>query len=131
MNLIVGKQGGAWTYEGNVAFAYQPYCDNNDQWHSVDGDRALVMTENQARLYQRDSSGLWTPGEFLRRPDGNIAGGLTGIGDRETRPSLVTAAFESPVGDVSESRTALSCTRHESADPQSDVPARRVRRPDQ
>ncbi|HEX6397028.1 MAG TPA: hypothetical protein VFZ95_06365, partial [Steroidobacteraceae bacterium] len=74
--MIVGKQGGSWNYQGNLSFARQPYCDNNDQWHSVDGDRALVMTQNQARLYQRDSSGVWTPGEFLRRPDGNIAGGL-------------------------------------------------------
>jgi hypothetical protein len=60
--MIVGKQGGAWTYQGNVAFARQPYCDNNDQWHSVDGDRALVMTEYQARLYRRDSSGAWIAG---------------------------------------------------------------------
>ena len=74
--MIVGKQSGAWSYQGNVAFARQPYCDNNDQWHSIDGDRALVMTENQARMYRRDSSGVWTAGEFLRRPDGNIAGGL-------------------------------------------------------
>jgi hypothetical protein len=73
--MIVGKQAGAWSYQGNVAFARQPYCDNNDQWHSVDGDRALVMTEYQARLYRRDSSGLWTAGEYLQGPNG-IAGGL-------------------------------------------------------
>lgn len=73
--MIVGNQGGVWSYQGNVAFARQSYCDNNDQWHSVDGDRALVMTENQARLYHRDSSGAWNPGEYLRRP-GGIAGGL-------------------------------------------------------
>jgi hypothetical protein len=74
--MIVGKQSGVWTYEGNVASARQPYCDNNDQWHSVDGDRALVMTENQARMYRRDSSGVWNPGEYLQGPQG-IAGGLT------------------------------------------------------
>jgi hypothetical protein len=74
--MIVGKAGGAWNYQGDLSFARQPYCNNNDQWHSIDGDRALVMTQNQARLYRRDSAGAWTPGEFLRRPDGNIAGGL-------------------------------------------------------
>jgi hypothetical protein len=73
--MIVGKQGGAWNYQGNVASARQPYCDNNDQWHSVDGDRALVMTEYQARMYRRDSTGLWIPGEVLQRPEG-VAGGL-------------------------------------------------------
>jgi hypothetical protein len=73
--MIVGKQGGAWSYQGNVSFARQPYCDNNDQWHSVDGDRALVMTDYQARMYRRDASGAWTAGESLQGPDG-VAGGL-------------------------------------------------------
>src|SRR5688572_14760437 len=68
--MIVGKQGGAWNYQGNVASARQPYCDNNDQWHSIDGDRALVMTEYKAQIYRRDSSGVWNPGEYLQRPDG-------------------------------------------------------------
>jgi hypothetical protein len=73
--MIVGKQSGAWNYQGNLSFARQPYCDNNDQWHSIDGDRALVMTEYQARMYRRDSSGVWNAGEFLQGPEG-IAGGL-------------------------------------------------------
>jgi len=73
--MIVGKQGGTWNYQGNLSAARQPYCDNNDQWHSVDGDRALVMTNYQATLYRRDSSGGWNPGETLQGPDG-VAGGL-------------------------------------------------------
>jgi hypothetical protein len=73
--MIVGKQSGAWSFEGNVTFDRQPYCDNNDQWHSVDDDRALVMTDYQARMFRRDSSGVWNAGEYLQGPSG-IDGGL-------------------------------------------------------
>lgn len=73
--MIVGKEGGSWNYQGDLSSVRQPYCDNNDQWHSVDGNRALVMTNSQARLYQRDSLGVWTPAQYLQGPAG-IAGGL-------------------------------------------------------
>ncbi len=74
--MILAKQGGTWSYQGNMPYAQQPYCYNNDQWHSIDDDRGLVMTGYAARLYRRDSAGAWTAGDYLQGPDG-IAGGLS------------------------------------------------------